>query len=265
MVDCFDYLGLTIHFNDKFTKTFKIIASQGEKCMWHILSICNRLSLNMETKLHVFDTYVSSVLNYGCEVWGFHLAHDIEKVHMNFCKIILSVKRSATNVVILSELGRTPLCIDKKIRILKYWLKLLKTKNCILKSLYEDMLQCQNGCNWLCQVKSILLSLGFGDVWYSQHVNNIEWFLKSVKMRLTDNFIQERDTILDNSSKCNIYKHLIDRFCLQYYLKMSMPNCYTIPITRFRVSAHTLLIEKGRYHNIERSKLICQMCDMNDL
>ena len=68
VVDCFDYLGLIINFNGKFTKTLKIIASQGEKCMWHIMSICNRLSLNMETKLHVFDTYVSSVLNYGCEV-----------------------------------------------------------------------------------------------------------------------------------------------------------------------------------------------------
>ena len=67
------------------------------------------------------------------------------------------------------------------------------------------MLQCQNACNWLCHVKIILLSLGFGDVWYSQHVNNIEWFLKGVKMRLTDNFIQERDSILDTSSKCNIY------------------------------------------------------------
>ena len=47
---------------------------------------------------------------------GFSSSHDIEKVHMSFCKIILSVKRSATNVVILSELGRTPLCIDRKIK-----------------------------------------------------------------------------------------------------------------------------------------------------
>ena len=68
MVDCFSYLGLTINLNGKFTKTLKIIASQGEKCIWHILSICNRLSLNMDTKLDVFDIYVSSVLNYGCEV-----------------------------------------------------------------------------------------------------------------------------------------------------------------------------------------------------
>ena len=57
VVDCFNYLGLTINFNGKFTKTLKIIAFQGEKCTWHILIICNRLSINMETKLHVFDTY----------------------------------------------------------------------------------------------------------------------------------------------------------------------------------------------------------------
>ena len=44
-----------------------------------------------------------------------------------------------------------------------------------------------------------------------------------------------------------------------------MPNCYTILITRFQVSAHTLLTEKGRYHNIEIGKRICQICDMNDV
>ena len=62
-----------------------------------------------------------------------------------------------------------------------------------------------------------------------------------------------------------IYKHLIDRFCLQHYLKISMPDCYTIRITRLRISAHTLLIKKGRYHNIERGKRICQMCAINDV
>ena len=44
-----------------------------------------------------------------------------------------------------------------------------------------------------------------------------------------------------------------------------MPDCYTILITTFRLSAHTLLIEKGRYQNIERGKKICQMCDTTDV
>ena len=39
VVDCFDYLGLTITFNGKFTKTLKIIAPQGQNCMWHNLIV----------------------------------------------------------------------------------------------------------------------------------------------------------------------------------------------------------------------------------
>ena len=37
--------------------------------------------------------------------------------------------------------------------------------------------------------------------------------------------------------------------------------------TYYKISSfcYTLLIEKGRYHNIERGKRICQICDMNDV
>jgi hypothetical protein len=264
-VDSFNYLGITLNFNGKFTKTQKVIASQGGKCMGYILRLCNNLSLNKETKLAVFDTYVLSVLLYGCEVWGFHPANDIEKVHMDFCKRILNVKKTTINVVVLSELGRLPLHIIRKIRIVKYWLKLLETRNCILISLYEDMLERNNTSNWLYQVKYLLCSLGFGDVWYKQHVDDTKLFIKCLKIRLTDIFIQEKDNILDNSTKCNIYKHLTVTFCLQYYLRISLPECYSTLITKFRVSSHQLLIEQGRYYKIERSERKCQMCDYRDI
>jgi len=37
---------------------------------------------NHHILLSLFDTYISSVLCYGCEIWGFHKAPDIEKVHV---------------------------------------------------------------------------------------------------------------------------------------------------------------------------------------
>ena len=74
--------------------------------MYRILKICNDLSLNVETKLNVFDTYVSSVLNYGSEIWGFDLGNDIEKVHVDFCKRILHVKKCTPNYMIYGELDR---------------------------------------------------------------------------------------------------------------------------------------------------------------
>ena len=69
---------------------------QGAKCMGYILQLCNNLSLNTKKKLDVFDTYVSSVLNYGCEVWGFLPANDVEKVHMDFCSSSLEVVKDLT-------------------------------------------------------------------------------------------------------------------------------------------------------------------------
>ena len=60
------------------------------------------LKLNVNTKLSLFDTYVGSVANYGCEVWGLHPAKDIEKVHLDFCKKILGVKKSTVSMMVSS-------------------------------------------------------------------------------------------------------------------------------------------------------------------
>ena len=95
--------------------------------------------MNYCTLLSLFDTYVGSVANYACEVWGFHKAPDIEKLQLDFCKNILGVRRSTPNVMIYYELGRFPMLITRKLRILKYWCKLMQTENCILKSCYEYM------------------------------------------------------------------------------------------------------------------------------
>ena len=84
IVNEFNYLGLLLNYNGKFFKTQKHISEQGQKALFAILNVCNSNYFNIETCLSVFDTYVSSVLNYGCEVWGFHKASNVEKTHTNF-------------------------------------------------------------------------------------------------------------------------------------------------------------------------------------
>ena len=70
-------------------------------------------------------------------MWGFHKAPDNEKVHVNYCKRILNVKTSTPNIMVYYELGRYPLIVTRKIRIFKFWMKLLNANNCILKGCYE--------------------------------------------------------------------------------------------------------------------------------
>ena len=87
--------------------------------------------------LSLFDTYISSVLYYGCEVWGFHKSPEIERVHIEYCKRILNVKTCTPNVMTYYELVRYSMFVTRKIRIFKYWLKLMNTDNCILNGCYS--------------------------------------------------------------------------------------------------------------------------------
>ena len=65
-----------------------------------------------------------------------------------------------------------------------------------------------------------------------------------------DMFVQEMNSFFENSTKCLLYKYLPDTFDLQFYLRKSLPGLYTSLLSKFRLSSHELLIEKGRYNNI---------------
>ena len=88
------------------------------------------------------------------------------------------------------------------------------------------MLKHVNPSNWLYQVRFFTTSNRFWRclVWFTQNVDSADLFLKCLKLRLIDNFIQEKGAIIEKSPKChtNIYM-----FCLQYYLRISIRECYT--------------------------------------
>ena len=53
-----------------------------------------------------------------------------------------------------------------------------------------------------------------------------------------------------------------NEFCFENYL--NLPNYkLTNILCKFRCSTHKLLIESGRYNNIDRASRICKNCNMN--
>ena len=67
---------------------------------------------------------------------------------------------------------------------------------------------------------------------------------------------------MENEKKCDIYKFLVDNFCLQYYLVKPIPKLYKKCISKIRLSSHNLLIETGRHKNIPRDQRFCPMCKL---
>jgi hypothetical protein len=71
---------------------------------------------------------VNPILLYGCELWGLSNCDIIERVHLKYCKLLLNLKSSTPNSMIYGKLGRYPLYIDIKQRMVSYWIKLITGK-----------------------------------------------------------------------------------------------------------------------------------------
>ena len=86
---------------------------------------------------------------YGSEIWEFYKRDDIEKVHMRFLKQVVGVRKQTSNIAVYRKLGRFPLVILRKIRILKYWFKILNALESLLRILLSKVyLQQVNQCKF---------------------------------------------------------------------------------------------------------------------
>ena len=113
----YNYLGLSLSPNGKFTLAVKQLADKAHLAMNSTrkkLDIC-KLPPNLAVK--IFDSIISPILLYNSEVWGAFANHYLnkwdqspnEKIHSKFCKIYLGVNRKATNIASKGEMGKFPL------------------------------------------------------------------------------------------------------------------------------------------------------------
>ena len=77
---------------------------------------------------------------------------------------------STNTMALYGDTGRFPIFVDRYVRIVKYWLKIVKSDyaNCIVKSVYTDLfndvINNENTINWVSQVRGLLQRSGFHDV-----------------------------------------------------------------------------------------------------
>jgi hypothetical protein len=264
IVSEFSYLGLLLKYNGKFYATQKQLAVQGRKANFKLKANCNGLQLNHATMLYLFETYIKSILDYGCEIWGSHAGPDIEKVHLDFCKHLLGVKKTTPNSMVYHELGRHQLSNMRWLKIFKYWTKVLRTQNDLLNACYQQMYsECENrlNCsNWLSSVKKKMFQLGLGNWWVNQNECNLDHFLSKCKTRITDVSLQTMKASF-SSSKFLIYKNIITQdHSIQNYLLTTIPLKFKKVLSRFRLVSHNLNIEYGRFTKTQHSHRTCFHC-----
>ena len=139
VVNDFNYLGTVFNYTGTFILNNEFINGKGLKALHTLITNTSKYDFKVKILLQLFDTFVGSTLNYGCEITGFSKSKQIERIHLKFLRYILNVKQSTSTISLYGELGRYPLYISRNVRIIKYWCKLLKSENILLQQIYQAM------------------------------------------------------------------------------------------------------------------------------
>ena len=268
IVNNFKYLGVIFTVGGSFNTTFEALYGQALKslCMLKFYMV-KFPSMSISHKCELFDKLIEPILSYGCEIWGMNEAVKLENIHLKFCKQILGVRSQTQNTFVYGELGRYPLKIKRLLRVVKYWFKIIRSTNeKYIKHVYDMMLNdfqlFPEKKSWVKSIRNIFENLGFNIVWLNQGVENVKLFLSVFKQRIYDNYNQIWNSDLQNSSRAKTYR-LYSDFVFQPYLNSIKIDKFRIALTRFRVSAHRLEIEAGRWHKpnkIPYNERKCKLC-----
>ena len=92
---------------------------------------------------------------------------------------ILGVKKSTNLDCLYGELGRYPMEINRKLLIMKFWIKIIeKPESSMVKKIYlmlkrdADADNNYNNLNWAYHVKQTLSEIGMTNLWLSQNGSN---------------------------------------------------------------------------------------------
>jgi hypothetical protein len=192
---------------------------------------------------------------------------DIEKLHIKFCKRILGVHSKYTNLAAIAELGRYPMIIQLSTLAIKYWLR-------INSPMYENQFVGKAACVCIqsrCPIakfNDFLLemcnfnSLKNTTIWKESDINNV---VKGIKNELCERFNIMWKVQIQQLCKLQVFKLVKPSIEFESYLSQVKIVKHRQAVTRFRISAHKLPIETGRYANIEHDLRLCPICNSNEI
>ena len=191
----FNYLGVIFSRTGTFRACKKHLSEKATKAMYEVIRKGRAHNLSISCQLDLFDKLVKPILLYGCEIWGFGNNDIVEKVHLKFCKLILRLKSSTPSCMVYGELGRFPIELDIKLRMISFWARTLIGKDSKLSAVsYKLLLNLSNSSNfsspWFNHIETIFNECGLSFIFRDQSFLNITWLKLVVKNCLQDQFKQ---------------------------------------------------------------------------
>ena len=280
--DSYCYLGCMFSQNGSFKFAAQTLYEKATKSMYGLLNtIYKYKSCTINTMLKLFDHLVVPIALYNCEVWGplcfsknsnqLNLFSDIKdspdsKIQYQFLKYILGVGKRASHFAALSETGCHPLRGRVMTSMLRFWLHLFTTPNPLLSaSLHTNVMLSSKQNTWFSQVNKLMKFLNIDHILYTTDFNEITYQIGKCKKLIKTKFVEYWDSVKSElktkGGKLDFYLSFKESLCCEPYLNLINIPKIRHSISKFRIGAHKLPVETGRYRNIERNQRTCPHCN----
>ena len=260
-VKTFKYLGFSISAkNCSFLPTIEDLSIKANRVVYALNSKIKLSKLPTKLALKLFSTLISPILLYGSEVWGPFIDFDFEKwdkskieqVHTQFVKRILGCNFKTSNIMSRGEVGKRPLLTEIIKRTILYMQDIQKRKDSLAFKAWKFETNNDTLPNFVSFINKFNL----------RHNDIIEANKYEVKRACHDYYDRFWSVGLQNSPKAISYKTFKSNVKFESYLHQLKNVKHRIALSRFRLSNHTLMIEKGRHMRpqIERNDRKCFHC-----
>ena len=118
---------------------------------------------------------------------------------------------------------------------------------------------------WATDIKNILFSTGFGDVWLNQGVQNDSLFLTNFLQRIVDINNQIWKTEIKLMNKISLYNEIKTDNEFEFHVTHIQSNKLRSLFSRFRCGCLNLQIHTGRHENIPRENRLCTFCNTHKI
>ena len=164
----------------------------------------------------------------------------------------------------MGELGRYPLYIDIFINMINYYIRLLKSDGLLSEALVTSKLLLNNEkSSWLGCIDALLKYLNV-DINYllNSKLNVKKYLLNRYGQKYNAVWRQELFHGTEHGKKLRPYRLFKNTFNFDSYLSWGNYSQRNF-ITKFRISAYDLEIEKGIYIGLKAHDRKCKLCKMD--
>ena len=257
----YKYLGFIVTPSGEITSGLKDLK---DRALRGFMKLKNKMGIAFRKHplitLKLFKALIEPILLYASDFWGILKLpqnNPIENVFTSFCKQLLGVQKQTTNVGVLLELGQFPLCIRAQINSIKNWVRIVTKTKCNENLIQSYANATAKNLTWAARIETTLSEIGMREQFLMKDNST---HLKALQ-RLQDIFHQNAfSDIRSENSKLRTYSLFKTSPGYESYHSEVRIIEERTALTKFRLSNHLLMIEKGRHLQIEKAARYCPFC-----